>query len=634
MKKDCEEMMGGFVHVHTAPYGGAVPQFPSWDAPANRITTPSLYPAGPSATLFVQGRSTQAAFQKSSKSSRTQHSKLITFRLLGPTEISPSSDRYAHTTRPFRQRAICVFEFISRPTFQCPKTQPWAATHTNVLFWRGKNSVQGGGPWEKVMQDRQGGRRPTGGTRLEVERPSLSDEAPNRDGGGTDCLPMREIEHDPSNQTPSNADRVKSEDLDKLRKAYEAGSDAKRKGLAELAGQYGLTRPQVHWLAFKNGFTKLGAESSRLELPLEIQEILEQAAGLGRQATHMAINRALRALLQYPRGAFPHVTRALLWRLVRRYKGPAMHRRYQRARWSADDVEILMKGYSQGRFGIEQTVRELMRRHPDWSRDQIHWKAHSLGLTQRESPPNARNARKPWSQTEQMGIINEASRIPAGSIGKKFERTAWAVQCRLAGLEASSRVLEKDYGLRRLKDLLHVRTSRLQRFIGQGKLRARRLLISGSSLVEWLGKQESASAAAARREQRVRRKSTSRRWYTLQKAAERLGVTRQDVEELLAKGILKPYRPRIPERNLWAFLNEHGWELQRDSLEFESPDEEPQRWVKPPRSLTPEKAAALAKVQAQRQHTETITACRYCGRQMQGNVCGFHESRCPQRPKA
>jgi len=484
------------------------------------------------------------------------------------------------------------------------------------------------------MQDRQGGRRPTGSTQPDVERASLCGEAPHRDGCRTDRPPLPEIEYDPSRQPPPNADGVKREDLDKLRKAYEAGSDAKRKGIAEFAGQYGLTRPQVHWLAFKNGFTKPGAESSRLELPLEIQEILQQAAGLGRQATHMAISRALRALLQYPRGAFPHVTRALLWRLVRRYKGPAMHRRYQRARWSADDVEILMKGYSQGRFGIEQTVRELMRRHPDWSRDQIHWKAHSLGLTQRESPPNARNARKPWSQAEQMGIINEASRIPAGRIGKKFERTAWAVQCRLAGLEASSRVVEKDYGLRRLKDLLHVRTSRLQRFIGQGKLRARRLLISGSSLVEWLRKQESARNAAGRTEQTVTRRSPSRRWYTLQKAAERLRVTRQDVEELLAKGILKPYRPRIPEKNLWAFLDEHGWELQRDSLEFESPDEEAQRWVKAPRRLTPEKAAALAKMQAQRQHTETITACRYCGRQLQGNVRGFHESRCAQRPKA
>jgi len=634
VKKDCEEMMDGFVHVQTAPYGGAVPQFPSWGAPANPTTTPSLCAASPSATLFVPRHLTQAAFQKSLKSSRTQHHKLITFRLPRPTEISPSFGRYAHTTRPFGLRAIRVFEFMSRATFKCRKAQPWAATHTKVLLWRVKNSVQGGGPWEKVMQDRQGGRRPTGGTRPEAERPSLRDEAPNRDGGGADCLPMREIEYDPSKQPPSSTDGVKSEDLDKLRKAYEAGGNAKRKGIAEFVGQYGLTRPQVHWLAFKNGFTKLGAESSRLELPLEIQEILQQAAGLGRQATHKAISRALRALLQYPRGAFPHVTRALLWRLVRKYNGPAMHRRYQRARWSADDIEILMKGYSQGRFGAEQAVRELMRRHPDWSRDQIHWKAHSLGLAHRESSPNVRNARKPWSEAEQMGIINEASRIPASSIGKKFERTAWAIQCRLSGLEASSRVVEKDYGLRRLKDLLHVRTNRLQRFIGQGKLRARRLLISGSSLVEWLRKQESARNAAGCTEQTVTRRSASRRWYTLQKAAERLRVTRQDVEELLAKGILKPYRPRIPEKNLWAFLDEHGWELQRDSLEFESPDEEAQRWVKPPRSLTPEKAAALAKMQAQRQHTETITTCRYCGRQLQGNVRGFHESRCPQRPKA
>ena len=111
-------------------------------------------------------------------------------------------------------------------------------------------------------------------------------------------------------------------------------------------------------------------------------------------------------------------------------------------------------------------------------------------------------------------------------------------------------------------------------------------------------------------------------------------LANKTVEELLAKGILKPYRPRVPEKNLWAFLEEHGWELERDSLEFESLDEEPQRWVKPVPTVTSERAAALAKMQAQRRHTETIKVCRYCGRQLRGNVRAFHENRCPKRPKA
>jgi hypothetical protein len=190
-------------------------------------------------------------------------------------------------------------------------------------------------------------------------------------------------------------------------------------------------------------------------------------------------------------------------------------------------------------------------------------------------------------------------------------------------------VIERDYGLRRLKELLHVRTNRIQRFIGQGKLKARRLLISAPSLIKRLRNQESESAAGANGKGRVTRQSSSKRSYTLQKAAERLGVTRQAVEELLAKGILKPYRPRVPEKNFWAFLEEHGW-----ALEFESLDEEPQRWIKAVRTVTPERAAALARMQTQRKHTETIKVCRYCGRQLRGNVRGFHENRCPKRPKA
>jgi hypothetical protein len=426
---------------------------------------------------------------------------------------------------------------------------------------------------------------------------------------------------------------MKPDDTERLRRAYEAGPGEKEKGISDLVERYGLTRSQVRQLAFKNGFTKLATKNGKLEVPPEVEEILQQASGLGRQATQMAINRALRALLQYPRGAFPHVTRALLWRLCRKYRVPAKHHRYQRARWSAEEVELLANGYSGGPPGINEAVRELMRRHPDWSRSQIHWKARSLGLTHKESLPKARNAGRRWSEAEEIGIINEASRISASSIGKKFGRTGWAVQCRLAGLGASGRVIERDYGVRRLKELLHVRTNRIQRFIGQGKLKTRRLLVSAPSLIARLRRRESESAADGNGG-RVTQRSSSKRSYTLQKAAERLGITRQAVQELLAKGILKPYRPRVPEKNLWAFLEEHGWELQRDSLEFESLDEEPQRWVKPVRTVTPERAAALAKMQAQRRHTETIKACRYCGRQLRGNVRGFHENRCPKRPKA
>jgi hypothetical protein len=165
---------------------------------------------------------------------------------------------------------------------------------------------------------------------------------------------------------------MKPDDIERLRRAYEAGPGEKEKGISDLAERYGLTRSQVRQLAFKNGFTKLGQKNRKPEVPAEIEAILRQASGLGREAIHMAITRALRALLQYPRGAFPHVTRALMWRLCRKYKAPPRHRRYQRARWTADDVELLVNGYSRGRSGINEAVPELMRRHPEWSRDQIY----------------------------------------------------------------------------------------------------------------------------------------------------------------------------------------------------------------------------------------------------------------------
>jgi len=111
-----------------------------------------------------------------------------------------------------------------------------------------------------------------------------------------------------------------------------------------------------------------------------------------------------------------------------------------------------------------------------------------------------------------------------------------------------------------------------------------------------------------------------------------LGVTPQQVSDLLAEGSLKPYRPRVAEADLWHFLDKHGWELQPDSLDFESLDCEPQHWVKRVPDLTPQQAASLAKLEAERRHTQTIKSCRYCGRQVRGNACASHERRCPQRP--
>jgi hypothetical protein len=48
--------------------------------------------------------------------------------------------------------------------------------------------------------------------------------------------------------------------------------------------------------------------------------------------------------------------------------------------------------------------------------------------------------------------------------------------------------------------------------------------------------------------------------------------------------------------------------------------------------LTPQEAASLATLRAQRAHAENVRSCRYCRRQFRGNALGFHEKRCPRRP--
>lgn len=469
------------------------------------------------------------------------------------------------------------------------------------------------------MQDRQGGKR-------SAEDPWLRGDVPGHDDGGAAARLEGRRDRSSSRLVPPN-DGVKPEDLDKLRRAYRSGPAEKREGIMEFVERYGFSPSRVYKLAFKNGFTKPSEENGAPVLPAEAEKILREAAGLGRKVVRSAINRAMRVLLQYPRGTFGQVTPALLWKQIRKYQTPTGHRRYQRAHWSPADLEVLVQGYSEGATGVRRCVRELMRRHPDWSRDQIHWKAYSLSLSPRVR--NDSNSQKPWSEKEDMTIISLATLKPVASIARKLGRSTWAVWCRLAGLRVSGRVGGQDYGCEDLLSLLQIGRRRLHRLIGSKKLRCTALRISRRSVDDFLRNQNLVGSAPGTSSGR---KGPSKKCYTFQKAAARLGVSPQQVGELLAQGVLKPYRPRVSEENLWQFLEQYGWELQPDSLEFESLDCEPQRWVKRLPELTPQEASSLAKLRAQRAHAETVRVCRYCGRQLRGNALGFHEKRCPQRP--
>lgn len=470
------------------------------------------------------------------------------------------------------------------------------------------------------MQDRQGGGR-------SVDDSSFRRDVLAHHGDGTPARPVGTGDQRFPKQISPNGTGLASENLDELLRACQSDPAARHKGIREFVERYGLTPSQVYKLAFRNGFTKRRGEGGTPVLPPEVEKILREASGLGRRFVHAGINRAMRVLLHYPRGAFGQVTPALLWKQVRKYQTPSAHRRYERAQWSPADLELLAEGYREGATGIRRCVRELMGLHPDWSRDQIHWKACSLGLSPRVQDKS--HARRPWSEKEDMTLISLATLKPIASIAKKLDRSTWAVQCRLSGLRLSGRVAGQDYGCEDLVRLLRIGRRKLDRLIGSKKLRCTALRISRRSVDDFLRKQNSDGSAPGISSGR---KVPSKKYYTSQKAAARLGVTPQQVGELLARGLLKPYRPRVSELNLWQFLKRYGWELQPDSLEFESLDCEPQRWVKRIPELTPQEAASLARLRSQRAHAEIIRTCRYCGREFRGNALGFHEKRCLQRP--
>jgi len=469
------------------------------------------------------------------------------------------------------------------------------------------------------MEDRQGGRPFAAGN----SPPDASDVTVPR----ADAIDHRSL----FDLVPPNARNARPGDVDEPRAAYPGVVAERPGGTKELAERKAFKPLQVSGKSFDSGFTKRGVGDGALVLPEEAQRILREAAGRGRPVVRAAINRAMRVLLRYPREAYGQVVPAMLWRQIRKYQTTtSARRRYQRAHWSPQDLELLRQGYLEGPLGIRRCVRELIRRHPEWSRDQIHRKARKLGLSKRT--PTERNGRRPWSEKEDMTIISLATRKPITSIARNLGRSVWAVRCRLAGLRIRGRVSGQDYGSEEIYRLLQIGCRRFQRLIGSRKLKCTALRVSRRTVEEFLRKQNRGAGAGSSGESSKAKKVPAKKYYTLQKAAARLGVTPQQVSDLLAEGSLKPYRPRVAEADLWHFLDKHGWELQPDSLDFESLDCEPQHWVKRVPDLTPQQAASLAKLEAERRHTQTIKSCRYCGRQVRGNACASHERRCPQRP--
>jgi len=109
--------------------------------------------------------------------------------------------------------------------------------------------------------------------------------------------------------------------------------------------------------------------------------------------------------------------------------------------------------------------------------------------------------------------------------------------------------------------------------------------------------------------------------------ARELNVDAAAIEQLIFRGVLKLYDPRVTERSLTKFCARHGALIKTDFLDKETRD-----WLAGSMDL----AASAGKdeaggLEAFRKHALVVRTCERCGRTIRGNVFFRHHKRCPER---
>jgi len=109
--------------------------------------------------------------------------------------------------------------------------------------------------------------------------------------------------------------------------------------------------------------------------------------------------------------------------------------------------------------------------------------------------------------------------------------------------------------------------------------------------------------------------------------AKQFNVDANVIEQLIFRGVLKLYDPRVTERSLTKFCARYGALIKTDFLDKETRD-----WLAGSMDLAPSAGKDEAgRLEAFRKHAQVVRTCDGCGRTIRGNVFFRHNKRCSQR---
>ena len=387
-----------------------------------------------------------------------------------------------------------------------------------------------------------------------------------------------------------------------------------------------------------------GKDDFRFFSPEQVDQILCEGARRGRAGSHAAIERILKLE--------PGIERAELWQRIRQLKYPSNGTRYRRIVWSADDDQILSRGYEKGWSGKQDAVRELLKRHPDWRPHLIWRRAAKLHLTRKTPKRGQERSHLAWSEDDNRILLNLAGYKTSRVVAKILHRSEAAVRYRLMILGKSSRVHLEGFARHALARDLHVASSTIQRLIAGGLLEVRDPRIRRESLdnlrksgrldaMRQTGAQSSDSPAARPDREgsilaisdpsaqdskgwsaSLGKSSRARRVWA--EVARSLGVAPETVQKFVARGVLKLHDPTITEQSLRNFCRRYGSLINYDFLNRET-----REWLQGSMDLVRTAGESVSRRLAPlRKHARVVRQCTKCGREIRGNAFFRHAKRC------
>ena len=281
-------------------------------------------------------------------------------------------------------------------------------------------------------------------------------------------------------------------------------------------------------------------------------------------------------------------------------------------REAIDRVLELVPGWTRG--DCWKRLRHLRKQHEHFSIE-----PHPMKKKKKSSRPTQRSSCGPWTPADDETLLSLAGYEPVTRIAQRLSRSVSAVRFRLGSLGMSAKVTD-GWSLRALREMLHISTSRLLGFIGNGLLRVRDARITASSLAAYcdknqvflLGSNVETLASASAKDGAA---------FAWERAAEALGIELADVQRLVSAGELKVVDTFVTDRAFEEFCRKHG-----DQVNMPLIDPAIAKWLINEYGVL-QSADSLHSPSRWQKHALAMRECK-CGVKIAGNVYFKHVKCC------